>query len=361
MNKLSRFLIIGFLTLFLLSCQKQEINSSTSGISVETKAVVLGYDNFYDSFDWSFTNNPTVSDTPGAWTLGGYSPNGRWGRLSWNWATCPLSPAQVSSAGGFLNLQVPGNLQQLGGQVESIRNDYWYGSYRVKILAGAHSGTDAQGSCNALFFYNSATQQEIDIEILTTEHAAKKVHFVTHPGSYEIIYVLPSDPTTTSIEYGFDWYTNKIDFFANGVKVVPSQTKGVPSTKGEIILNHWTGNTYWGGTAPPSVSNMIVDYVWHTPFLLVTYPDATGISWSKGTTKTITWNSYGDVSASNVTIEIWKNQALYQTIKSGAPNTGSYAWAIPKNFSSATNYQIKIKSALNSSYFDLSNASFAIK
>jgi hypothetical protein len=321
----------------------------------------MGYDNFYDGIDWSFTNNPTLPTSPGTWTLCGYSSNNRWGWLSWNWAACPLSPAMVSSSGSLLNLQVPGNLQKLGGQIESIREDYWYGSYRVKILAGTHSGTDAQGTCNAFFFYNSATQQEIDIEILNHEHAAKKVHFVTHPGNHEIVYILPSDPTSVSIEYGFDWYANRIDFFVNGIKVSPSQTLAVPSVKGKMILNHWTGNPGWGGTPPPTVSNMVVDYVWHVPFLLVTYPDATGIVFSKKTSKTITWNKYGDAISSPVRIELWKNGALYQTINSKAPNTGSYIWSIPSSLQSASNYQIRISSNLNANYYDASNYSFTIK
>jgi len=355
--------------LSFISCNKDigkeveniQVGESKNSNLKSTEAIVAAYDNFYDGIDWSFTNTPSIPSSPGAWTLCGYSSNNRWGRLSWNWTACPLYPSLASSSGSYLQLQVPGNLQKKGAQIETIRQDYWYGSYRAKIKAGGHSsGTTSQGSCNGFFYYNGSTQQEIDVEILNMEHTSKKVHFSTHPGSWTQVYTLPSDPTTSYIEYGFDWYANKIDFFVNGTKIQLPGTPTVPSALGKIILNNWTGNS-WAGSPPPSVSNMSVDYVWHVPFLLVTYPDASGIVWTKGKSKTITWNKYGDVAANTVKIELWKNGSLYQTINSGASNTGTYAWTVPTSLPSASNYQIKIKSNLNSNYFDLSNNGFTIQ
>jgi hypothetical protein len=372
MKNLFCLLALSFILVTFNSCKKDlVVKDSNSKIEVinssnlkSMAAIVSAYDNFYDGIDWSFTNSPSIPSSPASWTLCGYSSNSRWGRLSWNWATCPLYPSLASTSNSNLKLQVPGNLQKKGTQIETVRQDYWYGSYRSKIKAGAHSGnqlgSNPQGTVNGFFYYNSATEQEIDVEILTNEHQSKKVHFVTHPGNYNITYTLGSDPTSTFIEYGFDWYVNKVDFFVNGVKVA-SQPNGVPSAKGKIILNHWTGNPVWGGNPPPTVSNMNVDYVWHAPFLLVTNPDLAGVVWAKGTTKTITWNKYGDASAHAVKIELWKNGALYQTINNAAPNTGTYSWTIPGNMPTANHYQIKIKSNLNSNYFDLSNNGFTIQ
>ena len=106
---------------------------------------------------------------------------------------------------------------------------------------------------------------------------------------------------------------------------------------------------------------MSVDYIWHVPFPLVTYPDASGIIWKKGTSKTITWNRYGDAVSCAVNVELWKYGILYQTIKSGVANTGSFLWTIPTTTPTVNNYQIKIKSALNTNYFDLSNTGFTIQ
>jgi len=326
-----------------------------------TAAIVSSYDHFYDGMDWSFTNSPSIPGSPGAWTLCGYASNYRWGRLSWNWTACPLDPSLASSSAGYLQLQSPGNFLKKGAQIETIRQDYSFGSYRAKIKAGANSSANSsQGSCSGFFFYNVATEQEIDVEILNKEHTSKKVHFSTHPGNWSQVFTLSSDPTTSFIEYGFDWYADKIEFFVDGTKVNLPGTPFVPSVLGKIILNNWTGNS-WAGSPPPNASNMSVDYISHVPFLVVTYPDASGIVWTEGTSKTITWNKYGDVASGNVIIELWKNGSFCQAISSSSPNTGAYNWTIPRDLPTVGNYQIKIKSILNSKYFDLSNNGFTIQ
>ena len=344
-----------------MGVENMQLEKSSHSYPKSTTAIVPPYDNFYDGMDWSFTSFPSIPGSPAAWTLCGYASNNRWGRLSWNWAACPLDPSLASSSSGYLQLQSPGNLQKRGSQIESIRQDYWFGSYRAKIKAGANSSANAsQGSCSGFFFYNVATEQEIDVEILNKEHTSKKVHFSTHPGNWSQVYTLSSDPTTSYYEYGFDWYADRIDFFVDGTKINLPGTPFAPAVQGKIILNNWTGNT-WAGSPPPNAANMSVDYVNHVPFLLVTYPDATGIVWSKGTSKTITWNKYGDVAASSVIIELWKNGSFYQTINGGVPNTGAYSWIVPNTLPSAGNYQIKIKSILSPKYFDLSNNGFTIQ
>jgi hypothetical protein len=341
------------------SCQSEVETDPNGLLNMDNKAAsvnTLSYDNFYDDMDWTFTTSPYCPLPPGSWTLCSTSSNGRWGRLSWNWSACPLDPSLVSIADGNLMMEVPG--QWKGGQVNSLRNDYSYGSYRAKIKAGPHSGTTMEGTCSAFFFYNSATAQEIDVEILNRE--VNKVHFVTHPGDNQIIYSLPYDPASGYIEYGFDWYKNKVDFFVNSTKI-GTQTRGVPNQRGTIMLNHWTGNPGWSGTFPPSPSVMYVDYVWHAPFLLVTRPDASGITWNRGSAYDITWNSYGEMTSGKVDIEIWKSGKLYKTIASRINNTGIYRFSVPSLYPAANSYRIKIKSSTTSDYYDYSNADFIIQ
>jgi hypothetical protein len=363
--KTKHFLKASILLLMnLQACQSDKEMDPAISPSGDTKAAAvntLSYDNFMDNMDLAFTNIPACPANPGDWTRCGYSSNGRWARLSWNWSACPLSPYKVSTLSGNLLMEVPGNNVKLGGQIESLRNDYSYGSYRARIRAGAHSGASTEGTCSAFFFYNSATTQEIDVEILNREHDQWKVHFVTHPGDYQIIYTLPYDPTSEFIEYGFDWYKNKIDFVVNGIKVTPSQTKAVPSVRGTIMLNHWTGNSGWSGTPPPVQSVMTVDYVWHAPFLLLTWPDESGIILKRNDNMNISWNKYGDIAASQVNIEIWKGGKLYKTIASAVANTGSYSFKIPSSYPVSDNYRIKVKSALSADYYDFSNYEFRIQ
>ena len=207
-------LLILIISTILISCKKDEIetqqipvpNSSISLLN-SAKGTISSYDNFDDGMNFTFTNNQPVPAIAGNWTLAGNSSNNRWGRLSWNWSACPLYASYDTVYASYLELKTPGNLEKKGAQVESLREDYYYGSYKSKIIAGQHSGnlsgTNPQGSVNGFFFYNAA-EGEIDVEILSIEHQLKKVHFVTHPGGYEIIYTLPSDPTTSEIEYGFN-------------------------------------------------------------------------------------------------------------------------------------------------------------
>jgi len=344
------------------SCQSevdQEMIAPVTGDLKAASANILNYDSFQDEMNFSFTNIPECPLNPGIWTRCGNSDNGRWARLSWNWSACPLSPFRVSTSGGYLQMEVPGAYTWQGGQIESVRSDYGYGRYRARIKAGAHSGTSAEGTCSAFFFYNSATAQEIDVEILNRDD--KKVHFVTHPGDNQIIYNLPYDPASEFIEYGFDWYKNRIDFFVNGDKVTPSQTQSIPSVRGTIMLNHWTGNSGWSGTPQPLPAIMEVDYVLHTPFLLVTYPDVNGIIWGKGTTRTITWESFGDVATGKVNVEIWKGSKLYKTIASRISNSNRFTFTMPASYPSANNYRIKVKSLLSSDYYDFGNSDFTVQ
>jgi beta-glucanase (GH16 family) len=354
-------LLVFLVMITVAGCQTgEELNSAgTPSELLKAAAVdILNYDNFNDHMEFNFTNVPTCPLIPDAWTRCGNSDNGRWARLSWNWSACPISPFQVTTAQSNLLMEVPGDYKWLGGQIESQRNDYGYGRYRARIKAGAHSGSSTQGTCSAFFFYNSATTQEIDVEILNRED--KKVHFVTHPGDNQIIYTLPFDPASDYIEYGFDWYKGRIDFFVNGTKVTPSQTRSVPSVRGTIMLNHWTGNSGWSGTPQPLGSIMAVDYVKHTPFLLITYPDQGGLTWPRGTARSITWDSYGDMASNMVNIEIWKGGKLYKTIASRITNTGSYSFTVPASYPVANSYRIKIKSVLSAEYYDFSNADFSI-
>ena len=352
------------LMVITLSCTTEDDPALIQLTEPEIKAApaqIYSYDNFMDELNWTFTNQPPCPPAPDVWTLCGYSPDGRWGRVSWNWSACPIDPDLLSTQNGELLLEVPGGYAWRGGQMNSVRSDYGYGRYRAKIKAGAHSGTPAEGTCSAFFFYSHPSAQEIDVEILNREHGERKVHFVTHPGDNQIIHTLTADPTTEYIEYGFDWYKNRIDFYAEGKKVSPSQTRSVPSARGSIMLNHWTGTIGWSGTAPPDKSVMYVQYVEHTPFLLVTFPNSAGITWTKGQSATINWEKYGDIANNPVDIEIWKGTRAYKTLASRIPNSGSFTFKVPTSYPSASDYRIKIKSRLSADYYDFSNAPFSIK
>lgn len=363
-------LIIFTLSISFLSCQKEDeiLNEYDSREPLMEanglKATVLNYDNFFDDFDWSFNG----TDIPPTYTysLCNYSNNNRWAKVTWIWQpswTCTLYPAYATVASGLLNLETPGSYRSEGSQIQTLRNDYWYGSYRVTMKTAPHPGSDFQGTVNAFFFYSNPSEQEIDIEILSKDNGTNTgiVHFVTHPSTRntDFAYALNFNPSAEYHVYGFDWYKDKVEFFVGNDKV-KTQKLAVPSAKGNIMMNHWTGNPNWGGTAEFGQSFMYVDRVEHKPFLLITNPDEPDIFWKRGSQQTIRWEIAGDVAASTVNIELWNNGALYKTIKSKAANTGSYNWTIPATTPASGLYQIKVKSNLNLNYYDFSNNPFTI-
>jgi len=92
--------------------------------------------------------------------------------------------------------------------------------------------------------------------------------------------------------------------------------------------------------------------------ILLTSPNG-GENWSKGTTKTITWSSVGNIG-SYVKIDLYKAGVFKQTITSSTPNDGSHPWQISSTQTLGTDYKIKITSKNNSAYYDWSNNYFKI-
>jgi hypothetical protein len=76
------------------------------------------------------------------------------------------------------------------------------------------------------------------------------------------------------------------------------------------------------------------------PSITVTAP-ATGATWQRGVTHTITWTWEGIMNAS-VKILLYKGTKLNSTISTDTPNDGSFDWTIPANQVLATTYKIRI-------------------
>lgn len=64
-----------------------------------------------------------------------------------------------------------------------------------------------------------------------------------------------------------------------------------------------------------------------------------GESWPQGSTQTLRWEST-DQTTGNVIITLQQGSAPAGTITDDAPNTGSYAWAIPRDQAAGSNYSI---------------------
>lgn len=86
---------------------------------------------------------------------------------------------------------------------------------------------------------------------------------------------------------------------------------------------------------------------------------ARGASWAMGTSQKITWTTTA-LSGGKVNLALHRNHAFYQTIASGAGNSGSYAWTVPFGVIPAGDYTIVAASASSAASLAESAAYFAI-
>ncbi len=92
--------------------------------------------------------------------------------------------------------------------------------------------------------------------------------------------------------------------------------------------------------------------------LLVKVPSG-GETWFKGQTNSIIWES-GTNATGNVKIDLYRGGGFAGTLTNSVTNIGTYAWILPGTQVSATNCQIHISSASQTSVWDESDAAFAI-
>jgi hypothetical protein len=107
------------------------------------------------------------------------------------------------------------------------------------------------------------------------------------------------------------------------------------------------------------------DYVYrlHIPealpsYILVTSPNG-GESWSSGTIHSINWTMLG--GNGQVRIELYASSSQVLTIAASTPDDGTYAWTVPANMVSGTDFRVKITSPADARVFDFSDGPFEIE
>ncbi len=110
-----------------------------------------------------------------------------------------------------------------------------------------------------------------------------------------------------------------------------------------------------GGSATATITGgTVVDSV------KVTYPNAAGLSWKRGTSKTITWDTAGSNQAANVKIELMQGSSVKRTLASSTLNDGSQSVSIPSSQSTGS-YTIRVTSLSHSpTYRDSSDNTFRV-
>ncbi|KAI5260804.1 concanavalin A-like lectin/glucanase [Aureobasidium subglaciale] len=160
------------------------------------------------------------------------------------------------------------------GEINSLRRDMRYGSFRVGMKMSGVKGT-----CAAFFWYRNDSQ-EIDMEYLSRQASgsgSSPINLVIQsPASADANYNaintstfrvqnLPFEPSTGYHEYRFDWTPERIVFFADGKPLQEFENTfdgDAPNAPGTLMLNHWsTGNAGWSGGPPAEDAVLTLSYV----------------------------------------------------------------------------------------------------
>ncbi|KAL9630656.1 MAG: hypothetical protein Q9204_004604 [Flavoplaca sp. TL-2023a] len=196
------------------------------------------------------------------------------------------------------------------GETATNRSDMLYGSFRAAIKL-----TGEKGTCGAFFWYLNDSH-EIDVEFLSSQfnETSHPVNLVLqseesmnagfdaeNTNAFET-HQLPFDPSEGFNEYRFDWFEDRVEFYANGVLLKSMSGDGVPRDPGHLMLSQWSnGDSKWSGGPPKEDAVMTVSYV-------------KGYFNSSDTQRQSDWrNRCLDINAPNATCEVPENTAPPQT------------------------------------------------
>ncbi|KAF1943769.1 concanavalin A-like lectin/glucanase [Clathrospora elynae] len=156
-----------------------------------------------------------------------------------------------------------------GAEIVTARNDSLLGSFRVGLKLANSSGT-----CGAFFYFHNDSQ-EIDLEFLSHQFnqsqgavnlvlqsldSVSKGYDAAGTGLFRTQH-LPFRPDEKFHEYRFDWLTDRVSFYVDGVFLY-DMTEKIPVEGGSIFLNHWSnGDPSWSAGPPDQDTAMTVSYM----------------------------------------------------------------------------------------------------
>ncbi|KAL9039766.1 MAG: hypothetical protein Q9214_004743 [Letrouitia sp. 1 TL-2023] len=143
---------------------------------------------------------------------------------------------------------------QSTSNIESIENDYFHASIRIRARVNG-----AAGACAGMFTYFS-DKQESDIEILTRDgHSTMRA--TNQPGVDMEGKVIPEASTQATVtgdsngangswtewnEYQLDWLPGHSEWFVNGVSNT-NKSYGVPTEPSNFQIKMWSDGSAWTG------------------------------------------------------------------------------------------------------------------
>ncbi|MCC6796971.1 MAG: GPI anchored serine-threonine rich family protein [Candidatus Hydrogenedentes bacterium] len=152
----------------------------------------------------------------------------------------------------------------------------------------------------------------------------------------------PANNTTVTTYIGFP--QGNFFFAAAGAGIY---TIGVTETSGCATLQ----------TDPTYISFEVPDGVLGSLALLTPNGDE---KWKAGSKKAITWDQDGETGVA-VKVDLYRNGAFVETIKSNTPNDGLFKWTIPSGLTAGGGYVVRVASTADPTIKDYSDGSFRIK
>ncbi|KAJ4334774.1 hypothetical protein N0V87_006578 [Didymella glomerata] len=151
------------------------------------------------------------------------------------------------------------------GQIQSIREDVRFGSFRAYMKS-----TPINGTCAASFWYHNDSQ-EIDIELLSRQREDGRQPINLSVQSNESVAndydatgttgfiegQADFDPADGFHEYRYDWSPDVISFWADG-GWLGDIVDFIPTTPGYFQLSHWSNGFAGWSAGPPSQDALIM-------------------------------------------------------------------------------------------------------
>ena len=105
----------------------------------------------------------------------------------------------------------------------------------------------------------NATSHPVNL-VLQSEECTKSGCNAEDVGAFQL-HPLPFNPSQGFHEYRFDWFEDRVDFYADGV-LLHTMSEGVPSDPGYLMLSQWSnGDPTWSAGPPEEDAVMTVNYV----------------------------------------------------------------------------------------------------
>lgn len=100
------------------------------------------------------------------------------------------------------------------------------------------------------------------VNLVLQSEASIAAGFNAHDTGAFQVHQLPFDPSGGFHEYRFDWFKDRVEFYADGVLLDTMSGEGVPSAPGHMTLSQWSnGDPSWSAGPPAKDAVMTVNYV----------------------------------------------------------------------------------------------------